>query len=135
MSKLPHQEGDRVVLHDKPGRIGTILDMKHSLDRPTISCIVQWDDSGAKGAYWLSQLRLAPREHVHHIMDERTSNLRFTPTRPENVGVSYCGEELRQQWVFCNVDHAINTGRSGSHMQACEACVLTAIRLLKEASA
>jgi len=134
MSKLPQQEGDRVTLHDKPGRIGTIVDINHSPDRPTISCIVLWDNNGVKGAYWLSQLRLAPREHVHHIMDERVSNERFTPTRPENVGVSYCGVEFGQEWVFRSVDHAVNTVRAGSHMQACEACVLTAIQLLKEAT-
>ncbi len=134
MSQLPHQAGDRVTLHNDPERFGTILDINHGPDRPTISCIVQWEDNDVKGAYWLSQLRLAPKDYVHHIMDERVSNERFTPTRPENNGVSYCGVEFRQQWVFRDVDHAINTGRSGSHMQACEKCVRIAIDLLKNAS-
>lgn len=66
-------------------------------------------------------------------MDQKASNEKFGPDRSSHNGVSYCGKEI-MSWWFIDVDHAINTGRSGSHMAACKQCVLKAIELLQEAS-
>ena len=76
---------------------------------------------------------MSNRDHLHCIMDEKTSNQKFGADRPSYMGVSYCGQEI-MAWWFTSCDHAINTGRSGSHMSACKQCVLKAIELLQEAS-
>lgn len=76
---------------------------------------------------------MSDREHIHCIMDLKASNEKFGANRPSEYGVSYCGKEIAGWW-FTSCDHAIDTARSGSHMQACKQCVLRAIELLQEAS-
>lgn len=76
---------------------------------------------------------MTDRSHIHHILDQKTSNEKFGVDRPSHMGVSYCRVEI-MDWWFVDTDHAINTGRSGSHMSACKKCVLRTIELLQEAS-
>lgn len=41
----------------------------------------------------------------------------------QSNGRSWCGKDIRGQWSFVDVKHAIDTEASGSNKVACKECV------------